>query len=332
MNETAVNLHMSRKRTLFLIASFSLVSLVLSLFVALSIKPNLMQLNSLLHSDYLYSATVSEVAMPDAYFQYNAGIGFTNSADARTGINADVVMQTGESEYTETVFWNADKMSENEVAISESLAKAYGLKVGRLIYSKHIVDGTIHEYVIDQILPDVTSIRVQGGQTYSEGIIVMGFDPSYAENVTHDTLLFTSEDINVLSNVASGSLSNIIYREDETKNVCTEMSPYYLLMVVLSIALIIGLITMLKKSVAYNFKRLITLGFYQKGLNRALFSLMIGTGIISICISFLIALAVFGIVGGINVVVLVLLLSIVIVECITLLIGEAFVKRKLWRQ
>lgn len=331
LDEIAVNLHMSRKKTLFLIASFSLVSFMISLFVAISVKPNLIQLNSLLQSDYLYSATLTDVERPDAYYQYSAGIGFTNSEESKTDMNADVVMQTSESEYSKTVFWNAYPLSSNEVAVSGGIAKAYGFNVGSQIYSKHIVDGAIHEYNVSQILPDVTSVRVQRGQTFSEGIIIMGYDSSYAENVTHSILLFTSEDINALSNEASGSLSNIIYRDDEIKKMCIEMTPYYFLMLILSISLTIGLVAILKKAVAYNFKRLVTLGFNQKGLNGALFLLVFGSGAASIGISFIIALAVFGIVG-INAVAVMLLFSVVIVECITLLIGEAFIKRKLWRQ
>ena len=331
MNETKLNLHMSRKRTLFMIASFSLVSFILILFVAISIKPNLMQLNSLLQSDYLYSATVARTEKPDAYYQFNAGIGFTNSADSQTGINADVVMQTDGAEYTETVFWNAGKMSEEEVAVSESVANVYGIKVGKKIFSKHIVDGSVHEYVVSQILPDVTSVRVQNDQIYSGGIIIMGFDPSYAENVMHNTLVFTSEDINALSNESSGSLGNIIYRDDEIKKVCTEIAPYYSLMVVLSVILIIGLVGLLKRSIAYNFKRLVTLGFNQRRLNGALFLLVIGAGAASIGFSFVIALAAFSIIG-INTIAVMLMFSVVIVECIALLIGEAFIKRELWRQ
>ena len=331
MNERNVNLHISRKRTLFLVASFSVASIIVCILVAISTRPDLMQLNSLVQSDYTYSVTVGESRRPDAYYQYNAGIGFTNKIESKIGINADVVMQTIESEYTESVFWNAERMQEDEVGISESIAKKYGLKVNDVIYSKHIVDGEIHEYVINQILPSVASVRVQKNHLFSDGIIVMGYDPIYAENVTHNTLLFTSEDINVLSNEASGGLSEIVYREDEIKMICAQLAPYYLIMMVLSIALVLGQIMIIKKNVAYNFKRMVTLGFHQIGLNKALFSLLFGTGIISIGISFLVELLVF-IIVGLNKVVMMLLLSMVIVESITLLIGEMFVKRKLWRQ
>ena len=290
-----------------------------------------MQLNSLLQSDYLYSATLVGLDKTDAYYQYNAGIGFTLSKDSKTGINAEVIMQVGESDYTEAVFWNADKLSDNEVAISEGIAKKYDLKIGTLIFSKHIVDGTVHEYVVSQIIPDVITVRVQKRPMLFDGIIIMGFDPNYVENVTHNMLLFSNEDIDALSNASSGSLGNIVYRDDEIKQVCSELAPYYLLLLVLSIVLVLALVAILKKAVAYNFKRLVTLGFCKKGLNRALILLVLGTGLVSIAISFLLSSVVFGIVG-INVVAVVLLLSVVVVECITLLMGEAFVKGKLWRQ
>ncbi len=290
-----------------------------------------MQLESLLKSNYLYSVTVDEVTKPNTYLKYDAGIGFKNTSDAKTGINADVIMQTLESEYTEDIYWNADKLKENEIAISEGLAKEYGLKVGSQIYSKHIVDGTIHEYVINKILPDVTSVRIEKNQDLSEGIIIMGFDSNYADNVIHNTLLFTNEDIKVLSNETHGDLSNIIYREDEIKKVCIEILPYYVFIVVLSVTIVICLITVLRKNIVYNFKRLIMFGFNQKRLNRALFSFIGGVGIISIGISFLNSLIITE-TDGLNRVEMSFLITIVMVECFALLIGELFIKRNLWRQ
>lgn len=328
MKELRVDFHISWKRTLFLIASFSLVSAILCFFVAISVKSNLMQLNSLLHSDYLFSATVEETKEPDVYFQYSAGIGFSITADSKTGINADVIMQTAESGYTDLIFWNAGKMAGNEVAISKGIAKAYGLKVGDCIYSKHIVDGIVHEYSVNQVLPDVASVRTQG---FTDGIIIMGYDPSYIDNVMHSTLLFTNEDINVLLKKNSGTLANIVYREDEIKKVCREMMPYYGFLVVLSIIITIGICIILKKSIVYNFKRLVILGFDQGGLNKSLCSLVFGTGIVSIMVSFVLSMAVLGIIGF-NVVTVMLLIFVVIVECITLLIGGAFIKGQLWRQ
>ena len=322
---------MSRKRALFLITSFSLVSLLITLFVAISIKSNLLQLNSLLRSDYLYSATAVGLDKPDSYYQYNAGIGFTVSGDSRTGINAEVVMQLDESDYREAVFWNADKLNVNEVAVSAGIAKEYRLEIGNHVFSKHIVGGQVHEYVVSQILPDVTRVRVQNQPTFSDGIIIMGYDPNYVENVTHNTLLFSSEDINALSDEASGSLGNIVYREDEIKQVCSDMAPYYVLMLVLSAVLMLILVAILRRTVAYNFKRLVTLGFYQKGLNKALQSLVLGIGLVSIFFSLLLSIVVFAIVGT-NIMAVVLLISVVVVECITLMIGEAFIKGKLWRQ
>ena len=112
---------------------------------------------------------------------------------------------------------------------------------------------------------------------------------------------------------------------------CSDMAPYYVLMLVLSAVLMLILVAILRRTVAYNFKRLVTLGFYQKGLNKALQSLVLGIGLVSIFFSLLLSIVVFAIVGT-NIMAVVLLISVVVVECITLMIGEAFIKGKLWRQ
>lgn len=331
LKKSFVNLHMSRKRTLFLIASFSLVSSILYLFAAIPSKTNLMQLNSLLQSDYLYSATVGKTDEPDAYYQYNAGISFAISADSKTSINADVVMQTAESEYTDSVFWNAGRLYENEIALSEGIARQYGLRKGDFLYSKNVVDNTICEYCIKQILSDVVSVRILKGKSFTDGIIVMGYDSNYTENVTHNILLFTDKAIDEVSAKSPGMMSDIIYRDDEIKYVCEELVPYYLLLLVIAIVLTVGLAIVLKRAISYNFKRLITLGFSQKSLNASYYNLFWGAGFTSIVTSFIISLSVCGI-AGLNIVEVILLLSVVIVECITLLIEVAFIKRQLWSQ
>jgi len=322
---------MSRKRTLFLIASFSLVSLVVHLFLAFSIKPDLMQLNSLIHSDYLYSAVLNESEDSNAYLQFNAGISFATRADSKTGINADVVMQTEVSEYTDSVYWNTEKMQENEVAISKGIAEAYGLKVDDKIFSKNVVDGNVREYCIAHMLPDITSVRVQKGQSLTDGVIVLGYDENYADNVSHGMLLFTNVDINVLAEKSAGTLTGIVYRDDEVQSVCKRIVPYYILLMAMIIAITIVLVIILERAIAHNFKRFIMLGFDKKGLDRSFFSYIFGSGAAFIAISLIISISVFGIIG-LNTVTWVLLLSDVFAECITLLIAEAVIKKQLWRR
>lgn len=268
---------------------------------------------------------------PDTYYQYNAGISFAISMDSKTSINADVVMQTAEAEYTDSVFWNAGRLYENEIALSEGVARQYGLSKGDFLYSRNVIDSTICEYCIKQILPDVASVRILKGKSFTDGIIVMGYDSNYAENVTHNILLFTDKAIDEVFAQSSGMLSDIIYRDDEIKYVCGELAPYYLLLLVISTTIMVAIALILKRAIEYNFKRLVTLGFSQKSLNTSYYTLFWGVGFASIITSFIMSLAVCGIVG-LNTMEVILLISVIIVECITLLIEVAFIKRQLWRQ
>ena len=38
------------------------------------------------------------------------------------------------------------------------------------MYSKHIANGAMQEYMISQVLPDVASTRLDGSGNYNEGI------------------------------------------------------------------------------------------------------------------------------------------------------------------
>ncbi len=331
LKKSIVNLHISRKRTLSIIASFSLISTMICFFVILSVRNNTKQLYSLYKSEYLYSALVDNSNEPNSYLVFNAGINFATKADSKTGMNTDVIMQTADSSYTKLVSWNTEKMKEDEVAITAGIAKSYGLKEGDFVYSKNVVDGSIHDYLISHILLDATSARKRTGIGTTDGIIIMGYDSNYANNVKHNTLLFTNSDINLLSEKSAGTLTDILYREDEIIDECCKIFPYYSILVILSIALTLSIAIYLKKSAKCSFKRLITLGFDKRGLNRSLFALIFRTGIVSIVLSIFLCLIICGMLG-LNTVEFLLLLSVIIIECITLTIAEAIIKRQLWRQ
>ena len=180
-----IALHAEPRKTIIASLAFTLISFFLMLILILSVNKDAIQLNSLLQSDYDYSVTMQDTVRKDDYYQFNAGIEFTLSDDANTSLNADIVMQSKDSLYTDMVSWNAEPLSTNGVAVSENVAKSNNLHIGDKLYSKHIVNGDSCEYTIEQLLPEAVSVRVTNGMNHSDGIIIMGYDERYIENITH---------------------------------------------------------------------------------------------------------------------------------------------------
>ena len=145
MENKQINLHMDRKRASLVMLFFALALVFNGVLAILSIGKNLAQISSLLRSDYEYSVTMRDPILQDDYYQFEAGISYSLSRESQTSLNAEILMQTGDSLYTTSVDWNAEQLSKYGVAISDGMARRYGLKLGDLLYSKHIVDGTIHE-------------------------------------------------------------------------------------------------------------------------------------------------------------------------------------------
>ena len=168
------NLHPPCKCILGWMAASLATFLLISLVVSVAVGTNMSQLNTLLHSKYEYSAIAQHSAAENTYYQYNAGISFTTAADSKTRFNAEVLMQTEEGHYSDAIYWNTTNLNRNGVAVSKNIADHYGLDVGDTIFSKHIVDGVIKDYIIENILPAVISTRISGNSKHSDGIIIMG--------------------------------------------------------------------------------------------------------------------------------------------------------------
>ena len=324
-----IALYAEPRKTIITALSFTLISIFLMLILILSINKDAIRLNSLLHSDYDYSVTMQDTVRKDDYYQFTAGIEFTLSADANTSLNADIVMQSKDSLYTDMVSWNAEPLSTNGVAVSENVAKSNNLHIGDKLYSKHIVNGESCEYTIEQFLPESVSIKATNGMNHSDGIIIMGYDERYIENITHSSIVFTKDSINDLS--AIGSPENIVYRDDEIITSLRSIIPYLAILSVVSIVTTVAFTILLTKSVSSNFKRLIMLGFDRKKLNTAFYRLIRGTGSISIIASIALSGIVFLFVNY-NAVKLLILLLIPFIESITLLIASNISNKRLWRK
>ena len=324
-----IALHAEPRKTIITSLAFTLISFFLMLILMLSVNKDAIRLNSLLHSDYDYSVTMQDTVRKDDYYQFTAGIEFTLSADANTSLNADIVMQSKDSLYTDMVSWNAEPLSTNGVAVSENVAKSNNLHIGDKLYSKHIVNGESCEYVIEHFIPEAVSVRATNGMNHSEGIIIMGYDERYIEKITHSSIMFTKDSINDLS--AIGSPENIVYRDDEIITSLRSIIPYLAILSVVSIMTTVALTVLLTKSVSSNFRRLMMLGFNRKQLNTAFYRLVYVAGIIAIIVSFAISGIVFLFIKF-SVVKLMIMLLIPFINIITLLIASNISNKQLWRK
>ena len=106
------------RRTAIVLAIFTLISLFLVWALAFSVNKDCMQLDSLIRSSYDYSVTAQESVLENDYYQFNAGIDFTLTADSQTSLNANIIMQTDSSVYTDLVYWNANELSTHGIAVS----------------------------------------------------------------------------------------------------------------------------------------------------------------------------------------------------------------------
>ncbi|NLG03375.1 MAG: hypothetical protein GX567_06055, partial [Clostridia bacterium] len=203
------------------------------------------------------------------------------------------------------------------------------LNVGDVLLSRHIVDGTTYDYTIVQILPKISTVRVLPNG-YSNGIILMGFDERYADNISHSFLAFSKRSVNDMPAEYTKSMEKIIYREDEMKIVFNRMLPYFAVTLAVNAMITVGLVLLLKKDITYNFKRQIMLGFEMTELNKAYNRYIYGVGSIAIVSAFAIALAAVSVNGLFNIEV-VLLLSVFAVEFISLFLTASISNKRLWR-
>ena len=325
------NFHLNKKSTLALIAILIGISALLTIVASISTTTDLAQLSVLAQSNYDYSAVAPNSTAQDQYIQFNAGIWFALSADSATSLSVDVIMQSEVAEYTDLVHWSTEKLSIRGVAISQNIAEAHNLSAGDMIYSKHVVDGAVCGYRIESIIPAVTGVRVSENSGYNTGLVIMGYDDQYVENITHTSLIFSQEPLEMLAEKCSGTPERIVYREDEIKDVVMHILPYILIYATLSIFCMLGLVYFLSRMIEPNFRRLAMIGYAQQSLNTAYNLLVLGAGGTVVAITFLISLVAFSIQGVHFVCVIPAVLG-AFAEIIVLYVSSTTTKRRLWRK
>ena len=319
------------RRTTIVLFVFTLISLFLALLLVISVNEDCMQLNSLIRSGYDYSVATQDPVLENDYYQFNAGIDFALTADSQTSLNSDIIMQTDNSSYTDLVYWNANELSTHGIAVSKNIAKANDLHLGDKLYSKHIVNGEVCEYAIEQIIPEAVCVRADTGNKHSNGIIIMGCDSEYVDHITHNCVVFTDESVNDFTAKCLATPQDIIYRDDEVRSVVLNVVPYLAFFSLISVAITIISACVLSKGIAYNFCRLVMLGFEKKKLNQAYRSYICKTGVVSIVIALALSSIVF-LFFDITAIRIIIVMCMPPIELITLFTATAITNRRLWRK
>ena len=331
MNRAGIDMHQNQRKTFVLIIVLTLALLFSLLILISSQKDEISHLGALRGSTYLFSGKTQECIGQDEYYFFDAGIAFTRSLESETSINADVIMQSSVSDYTESVKWNAVPLGVHEVAITENIARINGLKVGNEIFSKHIVSGSIIAYTIRQVLPEASRVRITEKREFTNGIIIMGYDSLYINHITHSILAFSSEPLDVFSQKYLQTPHSITYRADEIKLLLRQVLPALCIVAGCSAFFTILFVILFAKDVQHYYRRLIMLGFakqllitaYRKYLYGAIgISLILYAALSSVILYYL----------GCGYTGVIIVLCTVVIDILAMLIGSIVCQKQAWRE
>ena len=331
MKNNRIDLHAEPRMIMLVALLFTLVSLFLTSFLMISVNDDCIQLYSLFQSDYDYSAITTDLVDEHGFYQFDAGMDFILSTDADKSLNADIIMQSNAPVQQNQVCWDTDTLSTYGIAVSRNLANANDIQIGDRLYSKHIVNGELCEYTVEQILPETMRVRESEDKKYRKGIIIMGYDAQYIENVTYGCVVFSNHPFNEFAAKCTSTPDKILYKEDELQISLLRMLPYLVIMGLISIGATVLCVYLLHKQVSYNFRRLAMLGFEKKLLNRSLKRSITGVTVLSVIISLLCSSWIF-IIVVVSPLKILLISLIHMLELVTTLIAARIYTKQLWRK
>ena len=324
-----LDLHADRRKCLTYSLSFAMLSFLLLIIVFTSVDADLSHIATLNRSQYVYSAAVKDPIGPDNYYHINAGITFVMSKDSQSSINAEVIMQTEDANYTDSVYWNANRLETNEIAISQHYAKANNLGIDDVIYSKHVVDGLFHEYRIKQVIPEISCARVENN-SYSTVLIIMGYDKAYIDNISYTALVFTKIPVDNLITEYCVAPEHLVYKDDEIAILNAKVLPYLMALAILIIFPSLLLALFLSNGIKHNFSRLIIIGFSKEELGKAYSYYLFVYSCVFILLNILLSLT-FHFIYQFCFNIIMILMPIILLEALTIFVVALYFYRHMWR-
>lgn len=313
----------SKKREIASICIYMIISCIAVIVAVLAKSENFIQLDALNDSTYRYAEITGNPIGKDDYYVFDTNIDFYKGADDRKYIGGNIIMQVNNSHYSTDVAWNAKHLNRDELAISGNIARKNNIGVGDYLWSKNVVSDKVCKYVVRQIIPRVSNISLIDNTSYGDGIIIMGYDCSFCENISHKVLAYVKNS----SNAAS---LKMIYRYDEITDNIKQTMPYVGVSLIIVIILTVIYVVSLKEDLKMNFRRRIAIGVVTKILDRTYAKEFLLHGIPAILMAFLINI-VFLAFYGYGKAELVYLFLCVAIEVIALIISFRVAMKDIWR-
>ncbi len=326
-----IGFHIERKSALISLVCLSALFILINLSVVLLVGGDLAILETISRSKYTFSAVISESVGEDDYYTYNASVPFSVTEDDQRSINADVLMQTKESVYTEKVAWNVKKhLAPSEVAISNEIAERFKLEVGDSLISKNVVNGESQRYTISEILPSIKRSRVTDRGADTKGLIIMGYDTLYHENISSQVIAFLYGDVNRFAKKQGIMPTELVYRDDEQMTLWQQIAPYAgVFWFLLGLCAVVFVLCQ-KRIIQHNFRRMASLGASRKSLNSEYYRYLLEIGYGGIILSTAVSIAFMTIISPVKYVAYLIVINTVI-ELLITMIAAIFVNKQLWR-
>lgn len=299
-----------------------MVSCVAFVVAILAASENFMQMDALNNSAYIYTEITDKPTGKDDYYVFDTNMDFFKEG-SRKSVGGNVVMQVEGSRYSTDVAWNTKHLGRRELAISRNIARRNNIGIGDTLWSKNIVSGKTCKYVVRQIIPRVSNIPLINNGNYSNGIIIVGYDNLFSENMRHQVLAYVSDSNNAAS-------VKMIYRHDEIGKNAKMIVPYAGASLVIVIILNALYAVSFKEEIKINFRRRIAIGVGVKRLGRSYIMGLLLYVIPAIVITLILNI-IFLLLVGYGRAELVYLFLYVVTQVITLIISFRNIMRKLWR-
>lgn len=328
-NTKKIKVSDNRQRTLCITMFFAFVLCTLSVCFTFISRTDLSQMLSLLCSSYDYSAITNQAIEKDCYYRFQNDIYFALSDDFKANINADVLMQSKVVEYTNRLDWNTERLSSDEIAISSALAQNYGLREGDKLYSKNPVYGEVREYKIKEIIPLITEYRTREHKNSIYGIILMGEDESYIDNLVSQFIIYTDMTPDQLNSKYSNMPTDLVYRRTEIKIELGRVIPRFVIFIGMGIVISWAFCYVLMKTIKKNFIRQIILGYDMQVLYHAYRGHLLKFGLYGFVISAAFGMIIFSFLGYIGVELL-NIGSVLVTGIIMMIITIEILIKRLW--
>ena len=237
------------------------------------------------HSSYQYVFESNQGTSTNNYLNCTDKIQFSTDASMGQPLYVETFMLLPSVAYDDVApFVLKNKLSSSEIAITRNVAAKYHLSVGTQVYSKHKVTNTLVEYTVKEILPVCYGLT-QNDPKSNHGVIIMGTDESYIQNVAYSFSGFAENDPSAQIANENAGLISINSKRDQNSNLLlqTIISQAIICFLVCAI-MVIGCKFHYDCQKSY-YSRIAIDGYPIKKLTRAIIVDMMLPGMASLCIS-----------------------------------------------